>query len=354
MKLFIPGPTQVRPDVLAEMARAPISHRGADMARLQEEVCARAASILFTSQPVLLCTSSATGLMEAGIRNGVERRVLSLVCGAFTERWYRIAVDCGKQADKLEVEWGRAVLPEQVDAALATGEYDAVTVAHNETSTGVANPLAGIAEVVRKHPDVILMVDTVSSLGGMPVKVDELGLDLCLASVQKALALPPGFALCSVSPRLMERSRRMKGKGFYFDFVRLLDKAGKNMPLTTPSISHMFAMRRQFDHILEEGLENRWERHRRMAGRVRRWAKERFALFADEEHASDTLTCIRNTCGISVADLIARLRDEGILIGNGYGALKEKAFRIAHMGEITPDDIDDLLGRIDRILESPS
>ncbi|HET6373684.1 MAG TPA: aminotransferase class V-fold PLP-dependent enzyme, partial [Candidatus Polarisedimenticolia bacterium] len=280
VKLFIPGPTEVRPDVLAEMSRPIISHRGAEMEALQRDVSAQAARIMHTTHPILLSSSSATGLMEGGIRNGVERRVLSLVCGAFSARWHKIALDCDKQADALSVPWGRAIEPAEVDRALSTGAYDAVTLVHNETSTGVANPLAEIAAVVMRHPDVLLMIDTVSSLGGLPVKVDELGADLCLASVQKALALPPGFSLCAVSPRLIERSRRAKGKGFYFDFARMLDKAEKHQPLTTPSVSHMFAMQRQFAHILAEGLEARWARHREMAGIVRAWAKRRFALFA--------------------------------------------------------------------------
>ena len=353
LKLFIPGPTEVLPEVLAEMARPLISHRGAEMAALQREVSQMAGRVMFTAHPILLSTSSATGLMEGGIRNGVERRALSLVCGAFSERWHKIALDCGKQADALSVPWGRANMPDQVDAALSTGKYDVVTMAHNETSTGVMNPLAEIAAVVRRYPEVAFMVDTVSSLGGLPLKVDELGIDLCLASVQKALALPPGFSLCSVSPKVMERSKRAQGKGFYFDFVRMADKAAQDMPLTTPSVSHMFAMRRQLAHILEEGMERRWARHTLMAERVRAWAKDRFALFADEAHASDTLTCVANSRAVSVADLIAGLRREGMLISNGYGALKEKAFRIAHLGELTITDIDGLLSAIDRLLGQP-
>lgn len=353
LKLFIPGPTEVRPDVLAEMARPPISHRGPEMAALQRAVSGQAARIMFTSLPVLLSSSSATGLMEGGIRNGVERRVLSLVCGAFGERWHRIALDCGREADRLEVPWGEAIRPEDVDRALASGRYDAVTVAHNETSTGVSNPIEAIADVMRKYPDVVFMVDTVSSLGGLPLHVDALGIDLCLASVQKALALPPGFSLGAVSAKLMERSRRLKGKGFYFDFARMLDKAQKDQPLTTPSVSHMFAMQRQFDHILEEGLTRRWERHHRMGELTRRWAMDRFGrpegLFARESCASDTVTCVRNTRGIDVAGLIAALRGEGMLIGNGYGDLKGKAFRIAHLGELTPDDLTGLLAAIDRL-----
>ncbi len=352
VKLFIPGPTEVRSDVLAEMARAPISHRGEEIAALQRSVSGQVATIMGTRHPVLLSSSSATGLMEGGIRNGVERGVLGLVCGAFSMRWHRIAKDCGKMAETLEVPWGRAIRPEAVDVALATGKYDAVTVAHNETSTGVTNPLGEIARVMQKYPDVLFLVDAVSSLGGLPLIVDDLGIDLCLASVQKAMALPPGFAVCCVSPKMMERSRRARDKGYYFDFARMLEKAEKGQPLTTPSISHMYALERQCKHILEEGLEPRWERHRRMARMVRDWAKDRFELFAEEAHASDTLTCIRNSRGIDVAGLIAALRAQGMLIGNGYGELKGKAFRIAHMGELMPGDISELLSAIDSWIEA--
>jgi len=348
VKLFIPGPTEVRPDVLAAMAEPVISHRSSDCVALQKEIAAAAATIMGTKSPVLFSTSSATGLMEAAIRNGVNERVLSLVCGAFGKRWHRIALDCGKEADLLEVPWGRAIDPARVDEALRTGHYDAVTLVHNESSTGVANPLAAIADVVTKHPGVLFLVDTVSSLGGMPIRVDALGIDMCLAGVQKALALPPGFSLCAVSERLLARARDMKGKGFYFDLTRIAEKAQAGQALTTPSTPHMAAARVQFARILEEGLERRWERHRRMGAMARAWAKERFALFADEAHASDTLTCIANTRGIDVAALIADLKSQGILIGNGYGDLKEQAFRVAHMGEITPEMLQDVLDRIDR------
>ncbi len=351
VKLFIPGPTEVRPEVLEAMAAPVISHRGPEVAALQRTLAGQAAEIMGTAHPVIFATSSATGLMEAAVRNGVRERVLSLVCGAFSGRWFTIARACGREADALEVPWGRAVDPDAVDRALATGRYDAVTLVHNETSTGVANPIEEIAAVVRRYPEVLFLVDTVSSLGGMPIRVDALGIDMCLAGVQKALALPPGLALCSVSPRMIARSRTARDKGFYFDLVRMVDKAEKGQAVTTPAIPQMFAARVQFAHILSEGLEARWARHRTMAESVRRWAASRFALYADPAHASDTLTCIANTRGISCADLVAWLRDEGYLIGNGYGELKEKAFRIAHMGEHTPSMVADLLGRIDAWLE---
>jgi len=350
MKLFIPGPTDVHPDVLAAMARPPISHRGEEISALGLRIEENARKIMRTTSRVLLSTSSATGLMEAAVRNAVEKRVLSLVCGAFSDRWNAVAIANGLEADRLEVPWGKAIDPSDVERKLSTGAYDALTVAHNETSTGVANPLRELAGVMKKFPDVAFMVDTVSSLGGMPIEVDAMGIDLCLASVQKCLALPPGFSLCSVSEKVLARSRRAKRKGWYFDLARIADKGVKGQSPVTPSVSHMFAMDVQFARILEEGLEKRWARHRSMAETTRAWAKQRFALYADEAACSDTVTCVANSRGIDVGALVGKLRERGFLIGNGYGDLKGKAFRLAHMGERRPEEIQELLAAMDEIL----
>ena len=350
MKLFIPGPTDVREDVLAAMATPPISHRGEEAAELTRTVTQQAQRIMRTAHPVVLSTSSATGLMEAAVRNVVERRVLSLVCGAFSDRWNEIAVTNGVESDRLEVPWGKAFEPAAIEEKLRTGRYDAVTLAHNETSTAVQNPLAAIGEVMKSFPDVAFMVDTVSSLGGMPVEVDRMGIDLCLASVQKCLALPPGFALCSLSSKAIERSRRAQRKGWYFDLAKMADKAASGQAPITPSLSHMFAMRKQFGIILEEGLEARWERHRKMAERMRAWAKERFALFADEAACSDTVTCVKNTRGTNLGAVLGEMRRRGYQLGNGYGKLKGEAFRIAHMGERRMDELDGMLAELDDVL----
>jgi len=350
MKLFIPGPTDVREDVLAAMSRPPISHRGEEAVGLFRTVAERAQRIFGTKNAVILSTSSATGLMEAGVRCGSKKRILSLVNGAFSDRWNQIATLNGRAADRLEVPWGRAIDPADVEAKLRTGLYDVVTVPHNETSTGVANPIAAIGEVVKRFPDVAYMVDTVSSLGGMPVMVDAMGIDLCLASVQKCLALPPGFSLCSVSEKILERARTIPDRGWYFDLARMADSAAKGQATITPSLPHLYAMERQFAIILEEGLPARWERHRTMAATTRRWAKERFSLYAVEEAASDTVTCIANSRGVDVGAMLSEVKRRGYLLSNGYGDLKGKAFRIAHMGERRPDEIEELLGVLDDVL----
>ncbi len=348
--LFTPGPTEVRPEVLLAMSRPVISHRGAEMEEMVRDILVHAKRIFRTEGTVLLSTSSASGLMEGAIRNCVRRRSLHLICGAFGDRWWQIAADCGAEPKASRVDPGRAVDPDRVDQELATGGYDAVCLTHNETSTGVTNPLEAIAAVVRRHPDLLFLVDAVSSLGGIPVDVDRLGIDVCLASVQKALALPPGFSLCSVSERALAAARRQKGRGYYFDFIRLSESSTKGMPLATPSVSHLFAIQVQFAQILREGLEARFARHAVMAGRVRAWARERFGLFAEKGFESDTVTCVANTRKIRVADFLSRLRQRGFQVSNGYGALKEATFRIGHLGDHTPESVDRLLAAMDEVL----
>ncbi len=343
--LFTPGPTEVAPEILREMARPVIGHRGAEMQELIRDILPRARALFGTrAHDVFLTACSATALWEAAIRNCVARRVLVPVCGAFSERFYEVALSCGAEADPLHVEWGRAVGAQVVADMLATGRYDAVALVHNETATGVTNPLAAIAEAVRRQGDVLLLVDAVSSLGGIPVEVDRNGIDVCLASVQKCLALPPGFSLCAVSPRALERSARRTGKGYYLDFVRLKGFFDRQMPMATPSVSHMFALRAQLQRIEREGLENRYARHRAMADLVRSWAEERFALFAEPGARSDTITCVANSRGINVAEFLAALARRGFGISNGYGKLKEATFRVGHMGDHTPEAVTRLLG----------
>jgi aspartate aminotransferase-like enzyme len=350
--LFTPGPTEVAPEILREMARPVIGHRGEEMQAILGEVLPRARGLFgAAAHEVFVTASSATGLWEAAIRNCVARRVLVPVCGAFSERFHEVALACGAPADRIDCDWGRAVDPQAVEERLATGLYDAVALVHNETSTGVANPLGAIGEMVRRHPGVLLLVDVVSSLAGIPVEVDRNGVDVALASVQKCLALPPGLALCAVSERAMERSRARTGKGYYFDFVRLKGFFDKRMPMATPSVSHIFALQAQLRRIEAEGLEARYARHRAMADETRAWASARFGLFAEEGARSDTVTCVRNTRGMDVAAFLKAAGRRGYGLSNGYGRLKEATFRIGHMGDHTVAGVRALLEVLDEILQ---
>jgi len=350
-KLFIPGPTEVREDILDVMKTPMIGHRSKEFSELYDSVIPKVKKVLYTENKVFLSTSSATGLMEGAIRNCVKEKALNLVCGAFSKRWHQITKANGKEADVVEVEWGKAILPEMVRDALKTGKYDAVTFVHNETSTGVMNPIYEIAEVMKEFPDVSFLVDAVSSMVGVKIEVDRLGIDVCLAGVQKAFALPPGLALCSVSEKALKKAESIPNRGYYFDFLTFLKyDQDKHQTPTTPIISIIFALDKQLDRFFEEGLENRFARHLEMANYVRDWTRQYFAFFPDEKYLSNTLTAIKNTRGISVADLNKELGKRGAMISNGYGKLKEQSFRIAHMGDLTLDDMKWLLSQINEIL----
>lgn len=352
-KLFIPGPTHVTDDVLQKMATPMIGHRTEEASTLQRNISDKLRKLMYTQKEILLSTSSGSGLMEGAIRSCSQKRAAVFSCGNFGNRWFKMAEENNVPTDKFEVEWGTPNLPEQVEEVLATGKYDLITVTHNETSTGVMNPIEEIAQVMKKYPEVIFCVDAVSSLGGTKIEVDKLGIDICITSSQKCLGLPPGLSLCSISEKALEAARKVKFRGTYFDLLQIyeyIQKKDYQYP-STPSLSHMFALDYQLDKILKEGLDNRFARHLEMAEYVRNWAKDRFALFAQEEFASNTVTCVKNTREIKVSDLNKALGKRGYMISNGYGKLKEKTFRIAHMAELTLNDIKELLANIDEILE---
>lgn len=355
-RLFIPGPTDVLPHVLAAQTEPMIGHRSDEFEALFSK-CEEQLQCLFgTRGRVFMVASSGSGLLEAAIRNSVSKRVANFVNGAFSERWHTIAAACDKEAIRIDIPWNSAVKPEQVRDGLRTamrsGPVDAITLVHNETSTGVASPVAEIAEVVRDlSPDTLLLVDAVSSFGGALLPFDRWQLDLMLTSSQKAMALPPGIAFCAVSERLMQRAKSVKGRGWYFDFVTLDKALQKCTTPATPAIPLMRALSLQLDHIYAEGVENRFARHARLARRTQEWAVARgFALMAEEGYRSQTVTTVTNTLGIQVEALNAYLAPLGMEISNGYGAYKDKAFRIAHMGEVTDEDLERLLDAIDAFL----
>ncbi len=350
--LFIPGPVNVDKDVLEKMATPMIGHRTKEASELQRSISDKLRKLMYTKEEIILSTSSGSGLMEAAVKSCTKKKVAVFAVGAFGERWHKMAVANGIPADRFDSEWGQPTTPEMVDKALSTGEYDVVTITHNETSTGIMNPLDEISEVIKKYPDVVFCLDTVSSLGGAKIEVDKWGVDICIASTQKCLGLPPGLALCSFSQKALERARTVENRGLYFDLVSLYDTIQKKdyQYPSTPSLSHMFALDYQLDRILEEGLDNRFNKHLEQAKVVRAWAKKHFDMLAEEKYASNTLTTVKNTKGISVKDLNAKLAERGFTISNGYGNLKEKTFRIAHMADTKMEEVKELLGIIDEIL----
>jgi aspartate aminotransferase-like enzyme len=352
-KLFVPGPTEVREEILKAQAQWMIGHRSKEFGDLNQRCVEKTKQILKTKNHVFWWTASGTGLMEGAIRNCVRKRVLHTVNGAFSDRWFKIAQACGKEPQAVRVEWGKAVRPEQVDAELAKGGYEAITITQNETSTGVRAPIEDIARLVReKYPDVLILVDAVSSLMGDWFDIDALGLDVVVASSQKCVALPPGLAVAIVSPRAMEKCRTIPDRGYYFDYEAMLKRYEKDHQTpTTPAISLFWALDKELDYILAEGMENRYRRHLEMANYTREWARKYFAVYPEPGYESVTLTTVTNTRGISVKDLNTALGERGMQISNGYGDLKEKTFRIAHMGDLTLDDIKQVTQAIVEILK---
>lgn len=350
-KLFIPGPVEVHPEILQACAVPMIGHRGKEYEKLHGGVVSKLRKLLFTEKgEVFLFTSSSTGAMEGAVRNFSAKRVLSCACGAFSERWHEIALENGKEADRLSAEWGQPNRPEAVDRALATGKYDCLTVVYNETSTGVMNPIEGIAQVMRKYPDVTFCVDAVSAMAGLKIEPEKLGLDYLLAGTQKAFGLPPGLAVVWVSERGMEKAKKVPHRGHYFDVWQFKKYAEKNQTPETPVISLIHALDVQMDRMLKEGLENRFARHLEMAKVCRAWVeKSGFKLFPEKGYESVTLSCVENLRKVDVQKLNQELGKRGAVISEGYAKIKDRTFRIAHMADISMGDLKELLGWIDEI-----
>ncbi|NMB90281.1 MAG: alanine--glyoxylate aminotransferase family protein [Chloroflexi bacterium] len=350
--MFVPGPVDVAPEVLAAQARPMMPHRSKEFETLFQRTAEKAQKLFYTQNRIFQGTASGSGMQEAGVRNFVQDTVLACVNGAFAERWYDVAVANGKQADRLEVEWGKAVTPDLLEDALRKKHYEAVTIVHNETSTGVQNPVQELAAVVQElSPDTLVLVDAVSSLGGVKIEMDAWGIDFLLTSSQKCLALPPGLSLASASDRAMQKAETVKNRGWYFDLLRMEKHRLKDSTPMTPAMPLIYALDVQLDRIFVEGLEERFARHAAMAARVQAWALERgMPLVAAEGYRSNTVTAIHNERGFPVAELNKFLFQRGMRIANGYGGLKEVSFRIAHMGELQLSDIDTLLSAMDEFL----
>ncbi len=352
-QLVIPGPVEVRREILEAQTEWMIGHRSKAFEELFARLQNKLKQVFLTRSRVIVSGSSGTGLWEGASRNCIrdDRKALHLVGGAFSERWADVSRLNGKQVDVIEVEWGRAFTPEMVEEALRDERYDAVCVVHNETSTGVTNPIKDIAQVVRQYEDTLLLVDSVSGFLGAELRVDEWGIDIALTSSQKAFGLPPGIAFAAVSNRVLERAEQIPYRGYYFDFIELDRMLQKNHTPATPPISLMFAADRQLDDILAEGLENRWQRHTQMRDVTVSWAQERdMGLFAQDGYRSPTVTCVNNGRNISVDEMATFMAGKGFSMDKGYGKIKGKTFRIAHMGDMQMATLEEVLGGLDEFL----
>jgi aspartate aminotransferase-like enzyme len=351
-KLFIPGPVEVSEKTWAAFSRPMIGHRGEDFKNLYRAIHPGLQTLFGTKQPVFLSTSSAWGVMEASIRNLVDRGVLCCMCGAFSDKWFEVAKRCGKEAAPLQVDWGKHIDQKALDRQLATGKFDTVTLIHSETSTGVMNPLPEICCTLAKYPDVALVLDTVSSFSGVRIDMDALGIDVMLTGAQKALALPPGFSLFSVSEKAFARADRIQNRGFYFDFLEFKKQQAEWMTPSTPSIGHMHALESKLGEIFDESLDARFARHARTNDLVHDWVRRNgFSFFAEEGFRSKTLTCVENNKGIDVPELARRLREKHhLVIDPGYGKIRGKTFRLSNMGDETEQTVGYLLSCLDDVL----
>ncbi len=351
-KLFIPGPIDVSPETYAAMSVPMIGHRGAEFEALYASTQPVLKELGGTTRPFFLSTSSAWGVMEASLRNLCAKKVLTLCCGAFSDKWFDVAKNNGLAAEKIQVEWGQAVDPETVRAKLAEGGFDLVTLIHNETSTGVMNDLAGIAQVVKSFPGVLLVVDSVSSFSAVPIQMDALGIDVLLAGVQKALALPPGLAIFACSEAAMERAKSMPNRGYYFDFIEFAKNAEKNNTPSTPAISLIFGLRHMLGTIAAEGLPARFARHLSNNKLIHEWgARHGFKNFAPDGNPSVSLTCFHTPEGFDQSAFIKTLKSKhGFVINGGYGKIKGLTFRISNMGNETTATMNELIAAMDDVL----
>lgn len=338
--LFIPGPTEVDDELRQIMAMPLVGHRSQGCVAAVQDVCRRLGPLFRTTQHAAFETGPATALMEAALRNLVPPggRTLHLVGGAFGERWAAIAAACGRRPETLAVPWGSAHDPQQLRDWLARhGAPDAIAITHNETSTGVLQPLAALTAVTREvAPDALLLVDAVTSLAGAELQFDDWGLDLAFAGTQKCLALPPGLCVYALSARALQRARDVPARGFLLDFVRAVPETNAGKTLATPCVPLVFALQHQLQRIEREGLARRWQRHLALREETLAWARlhDVQPFVAAAAHRSPTVTCLAAS-GRDVKTMAERASQQGFKIDQGYGELKGRTFRIGHMGDHT-------------------
>ena|SRR3990170_167173 len=351
-KLLIPGPTEVSQEILKEQAHPLIGHRSKEFSEFYSGITNKLAK--FFELPVdyqpTTTTSSGTLWFDIIGRSIVKKKALCCINGAFSQRFGEILRACGKQTDWIEVEWGKVAKPDMVAEKLETGQYDTVTMCHNESSTGARSPVAEVGKLLRKdYPDVIFAVDSVSSMGGDKTLPHEMGVDVLFASTQKCFALPPGLAIALVNNRALERAKEVPNRGGYTDMVEIFEFEKKHQTPYTPNISLLYALDKRLDLMTAETYTRIYQRHKDMAELTQHWAKKHFEMFPEKGYESLTVSCIKNTQGKNVKELNQKLAEKGFEISNGYGKLAEKTFRIGHMGEWTVAGIKETLAVIDEI-----
>jgi aspartate aminotransferase-like enzyme len=351
-KLLLPGPTEVSQEILREQTRPLIGHRSKEFAEFYGGITAKLSKFFELREDCkpTVTTSSGTLWFDIVGRSIVKEKALVCINGAFSERFGKTIRACGKKADFIEVDWGKAVKPDMISEKLESGEYDTLAICHNESSTGVRNPIHEVGKLVRRdYPNVILAIDSVSAMAGDKTLPAEIGCDIIFASTQKCFALPPGLTVSLVTDRAIERAKEIPNRGSYTDLVEIFEYDKKHQTPFTPNISLLYALNKRMDLLLEETYDHVYQRHKAMAEYTQQWAKKHFALFAEPGYESVTVTCVQNTSGKSVRELNEKLAEKGFMISNGYGKLAEKTFRIGHMGEWNLAGITEVLALIDEI-----
>ncbi len=356
MNLRIVGPTPLPPSVREALARPMIYHRGPQWEAIQAEITDNLKHFFQTQSDVFIYTASGTGGMEAAVANTISPgdEVLSISIGNFGERFATIARTYGAEVTMLEYPWGQAADPDGVRRALADGgPFHAVTVTHNETSTGVTNPLADICRVVREHSDAVLLVDSISALGALDLPVDAWGCDVAITGSQKSWMIPPGLAMLSVSQRAWAAHDRCTSPRFYWSFAAMRKRAAKNQTPYTPAVGLFVALQEALRLMRAEGRENVIARHRRIGQYTREGVKRLgLSLFADEAHASNTVTAIRVPEGISPKELRRVMEAEHeVIIAGGQRHLADQIVRVGHLGMVDEADIDDALQAMEKSLK---
>ena len=351
MKLFIPGPVDVREDVLEQLSKPLISHRGKEISTLQNNIISKLKIVMGTKNDIVISSSSGTGSMEMALRSLTLKKALVISNGSFGDRFYEIAKYNHIDADLHRFFDGEAINAEILDKLLETNQYDTITITHNETSTSVMNNLEQLSIIWKKHPEIIVILDTVSSLGGVKIDVDHYHIDACVSASQKALGLPPGLSFISLSQKAVQRMEQVGYKGYYLDLKRVYEVAqSKSQYPSTPTISLMYALDYQLDFILnKEGLENRFDRHLELATYTRNWGRKYFELLVADGYQSNTVTTIRNIHHYDMTYLKEELKKSGYLFSDGYGKLKSETFRIAHMADRSLAELKAYLTRIEEI-----
>jgi aspartate aminotransferase-like enzyme len=351
---FIPGPTEVRPEILQAMTQPMISHRGSAFRALFTRVQTGLRTVFATDRPVFIATCSATGLMEAAIRNSPPGTMLACVNGAFSGRFAHIAETCGRTVETYEVPWGQIHDPAEVARRTASGHHALVSVVHSETSTGALNDVHAISDAAHRA-GAFCVIDSVSGIRGAELRFDDWGLDFVLTGSQKALALPPGLAFGVAAERFLASGDRT-ARGAYFDLAEFASSAGRGEAPNTPAISLYYALAAQLDCILEEGMPAAWARHTAMAEMTYRWAEDltrdgiAVAPVAPAGHRSPTVTALTLPPGRSGDAVVKGVSAAGYTIGGGYGKLKETTVRIGHMGDHTPETVERCLAATGQVL----